>query len=58
MKYSKFINDAPIDQPNARAEDGMSESSSWNTLCEGVLIPLASVFLVFLAILGMMLMSA
>jgi hypothetical protein len=58
MEYTKFLkNDAIIDQPNARAEDGMSKPSHWNTLCEGVLIPLGSIFAVFLAMLGMMLLT-
>ncbi len=44
-------------QSNSRAEDGQMERSQWNTLCEGVLIPLGSLFVVFLFMLGVMLIT-
>lgn len=57
MRYNELTNNAPVYQPNARAEDGMWEPRQWNSLREYVLIPLGSIFVVFLAILGMMLIS-
>ena len=44
-------------QSNSRAEDGLSQRSQWITLCEGVLIPLGSLFAVFLFMLGVMLIT-
>ena len=55
MKYGDTKKEFTIYEPNARAEDGMSEPSRWNTFCEGLLIPLVSIFAVVLAMLGMML---
>ncbi|WP_263365108.1 hypothetical protein [Edaphobacter bradus] len=55
MNYSKFENDVSIYQSNIRAEDGLQKRSSWNSFCEGVLIPVGSLFAVFLAMLGLML---
>jgi hypothetical protein len=46
-----------IDQPNARAEDGFQQRGSWNSFCEGILIPLGSLFAVFLVMVGLMLAS-
>jgi hypothetical protein len=57
MEYSKFKNDASVYESTARAEDGMPPRSRWNALCEGVLIPLGSLFAVFLAMLGLMLIA-
>ena len=57
MKYSQFMNNASICQPNARAEDGMEQRSPWNVLCEYVLIPIGTVFAVFMTMLGMMLLN-
>jgi hypothetical protein len=57
MEYSKSKDDASIYQSNFRAEDGMQQRSRWNALCEGVLIPLGSLFTIFLAMLGMMLLN-
>jgi hypothetical protein len=57
MEYGEPGNDASIYQSNARAEDGMQPRSHWNALCEGVLIPLGSLFTVFLAMLGVMLLN-
>jgi hypothetical protein len=50
-------NTIPINQTNARAEDGFQRSPSWNAFCEGILIPLASLGAVFLIMLGVMLIS-
>lgn len=57
MQYTEVKNDASIYQSNVRAEDGMQPRSRWNALCEGVLIPLGSLFTVFLAMLGIMLLT-
>jgi hypothetical protein len=57
MEYSQLENDASIYQSNVRAEDGMQPRGRWSALCEGVLIPLGSLFTVFLAMLGIMLLN-
>jgi len=57
MEYTESNNNASIYQSNARAEDGMQPRSRWSALCEGVLIPLGSLFTVFLAMLGIMLLT-
>ena len=55
MKYSEWIDNASAHQPDARAEDGMKQRSQWSELCQYVLIPIGTVFAIFLAMLGMML---
>ena len=57
MKYMPFENDDSTYVSNIRAEDGFQKRGSWNSFSEGVLIPLASLFAVFLAILGLMLIT-
>jgi hypothetical protein len=57
MEYSEMNNDGSIYQSNVRAEDGIEQRSQWNALCEGVIIPIGSLFTVFLAMLGMMLIN-
>ena len=57
MEFTKLINDSSINQPNARAEDGMQQPGRWNSLCEGVIIPLGSLFAVFLVMMGVMLIA-
>jgi hypothetical protein len=57
MELTKFKYDNSIYQSNVRAEDGLQQTSRWNALYEGVLIPVGSVFAVFLAVLGVMLIS-
>jgi hypothetical protein len=57
MEYIESTNDVSIYQSNVRAEDGMQPRSHWNALCEGVLIPIGSLFTAFLAMLGMMLFN-
>jgi hypothetical protein len=47
----------PAFQSNSRAEDGQTQGNQWSTLCEGVLIPLGSLFAVFLFMLGVMLIT-
>ncbi|WP_157466728.1 hypothetical protein [Edaphobacter aggregans] len=49
---------ALMDQSNARAEDGFQQRSSWNSFCEGILIPLGSLFAVFLVMVGLMLIHS
>lgn len=45
------------DQRNARAEDGFQERTPWNSFCEGILIPLGTLFAVLLGIVGVMLIA-
>jgi len=54
MESNQPTNEVSIYQSNFRAEDG-APRSRWNALCEGVVIPLASLFAVFLFMLGAML---
>ena len=46
-----------VNQSNVRAEDGFQGRASWNSFCEGILIPLGSLGAVFLVMLAMMLLS-
>jgi hypothetical protein len=57
MELTKFKYDNSIYQSNVRAEDGLQQTSRWNAFYEGVLIPVGSVLAVFLAVLGVMLIS-
>ena len=52
-----FVNDASIPQSNIRAEEGHQRSAVWNSFCEGVLIPISSLFAVFLIMLGLILIT-
>jgi hypothetical protein len=52
---SKSQLDSSIYQSNVRAEDGGQPLTRWNSLCEGVLLPLGSLFAAFLVMLGVML---
>jgi hypothetical protein len=56
MEYTEQNNQASIYQSNFRAEDGASTSRS-NALYEGVVVPLASLFAVFLFMLGAMVIA-
>jgi hypothetical protein len=47
MSYSKLKD--PFYQPNFRAEDGIRRTTPWNDLCDEVLLPVGSLFVVFLA---------
>jgi hypothetical protein len=57
MNYSELQNDVSIYQSNVRAEDGIQPRGRWNALCEGVLIPVGSLFTALLAMLGVMLLN-
>jgi len=57
MNYIDSQQIAPTFQSNSRAEDGQLDCSRWSGLCEGVLIPLGSLFAVFLLMLGVMLIT-
>jgi hypothetical protein len=57
MEYTERQDITANYQSNIRAEDGLSQGSQWNTLCEGVLIPLGSLFVIFLFMLGVMLIT-
>jgi hypothetical protein len=46
-----------VNQSNVRAEDGFQGRASWNSFCEGILIPLGSLGAVFLVMLAVMLIS-
>jgi hypothetical protein len=55
MNYTESEQIAPTYQSNIRAEDGLLPRGRWDTLCEGVLIPIGSLLAVFLFMLGAML---
>jgi hypothetical protein len=57
MRYLSLENEASIHQSTIRVEDECQNRGSWNSLCEGVLIPLGSLFAVFLTLLGLMLLA-
>jgi hypothetical protein len=57
MNYIDSQQIAPTFQSNSRAEDGQLDGNRWSGLCEGVLIPLGSLFAVFLFMLGVMLIT-
>ena len=57
MNYIDSQQIAPTFQSNCRAEDGQLDGNRWSSLCEGVLIPLGSLFAVFLLMLGVMLIT-
>jgi hypothetical protein len=56
MEYTEQNDQASIYQSNFRAEDGVPTGRS-NALYEGVVIPLASLFAVFLFMVGAMVIS-
>jgi hypothetical protein len=54
---SNYIESKQIGQhnrSNSRAEDGPVDHNPFSVLCEGVLIPLGSLFAIFLIMLGVM----
>ena len=55
MKYLSYETDASMYQSAMRAEDGTQGCTRWNSLCDGVLIPVGSLFAVFAIMLGLML---
>ena len=56
MEYTQQNNHASIYESNFRAEDGLPTGRS-NALYEGVVIPLASLFAVFLFMVGAMVIT-
>jgi hypothetical protein len=56
MEHIQQNEESPISESNFRAEDGPAASSS-NSLYEGVVVPLASLFAVFLFMLGAMVIT-
>jgi hypothetical protein len=56
MEYTKQNDQASIYESNFRAEDGIPTGRS-NALYEGVVIPLGSLFAVFLFMLGVMVIT-
>jgi hypothetical protein len=56
MEYTQQNDQASIYQSNFRAEDGLPTGRS-NALYEGVVVPLASLFAVFLFMLGAMVIT-
>jgi hypothetical protein len=57
MQLSKFKYDNADLPSNIRAEDGLQQPIRWNALYEGVILPLGSLFAVFLLVMGVMLLS-
>ena len=56
MEYTQHNDQASIYESNFRAEDGAPTGRS-NALYEGVVIPLASLFAIFLFMVGAMLLT-
>ena len=56
MDYTQQNDQASMYQSNFRAEDGLP-TTRWNALYEGVVIPLASLFAVFLFMVGAMVIA-
>jgi hypothetical protein len=56
MEYTQQNNQTSIYESNFRAEDGLPNGRS-NALYEGVVIPLASLFAVFLFMVGAMVIT-
>jgi hypothetical protein len=57
MNYTESKQIAPGYQSNFRAEDGPLHSNRWSAFCEGVVVPLGSLFAVFLLMLCVMLVT-
>ena len=57
MSSIRLEDNKAIYPSNIRAEDGYQRRGAWNSLREGVLIPLGSLFAVFVVMLGLMLIS-
>ena len=57
MKLTMFKYDNSDVLSNIRAEDGLPQPIRWNAFYEGVILPLGSLFAVFLLVLGVMLLS-
>jgi hypothetical protein len=56
MEYTQQNDQSSIFESNFRAEDGLPNGRS-NALYEGVVVPLASLFAVFLFMLGAMMIT-
>jgi hypothetical protein len=56
MEHTQQNDQASMYQSNFRAEDGLP-TSRWNAFYEGVVIPLASLFAVFLFMVGAMVIT-
>jgi hypothetical protein len=56
MEHTQQNDQASMYQSNFRAEDGPA-SGRWSALYEGVVVPLASLFAVFLFMLGAMVIA-
>jgi hypothetical protein len=56
MTYDIHEEETSTIESNERAEDG-PKRSPWNACCEAVIIPLGSLFVIFLAMLGLMLIA-
>jgi hypothetical protein len=56
MQTTRQIDSTTTYPSSIRAEDG-KQPGRWNVLCEGVLIPLGSLFAVFLCMLAVMLIA-
>jgi hypothetical protein len=56
MEHTQTTNEVILNQSNARAEDGLP-IDRWSALYEGVVIPIASLFAIFLFMVGVMLFS-
>ena len=56
MEYTQHNDEVSIYQSNFRAEDGLPEGR-WSALYEGVVVPLGSLFAVFLIMLGAMILT-
>jgi hypothetical protein len=54
MAIVNFTRNQPPTHDHVRAED-VSTRTRWTALCEGVLLPLGSIFAIFLCMLGVML---
>ena len=57
MNNTDLAIDEVFSQSNVRAEDGFLQTSRWERLCEGVLIPLGSLLAVFMMMLCVMLIA-
>jgi hypothetical protein len=56
MEYTQSTDEVSIYESTSRAEDGAT-SGRWSAFCEGVVVPLASLFAVFLFMLGAMVIT-
>ncbi len=56
MEYTQHNDEVSIYQSNFRAEDGLPEGR-WSALYEGVVVPLGSLFAVFLFMVAAMMLT-